>query len=143
MSDNTLEIKRVIKAPIERVFKAFTNAEDLKQWHSPMGLSTAMATSDLRVGGNYSIAMQNQKDETFTALGEYKEIDEPNKLVFSWNWKEGMKMPVDSTVTVRFTKINDDSTEIILTHEFAMPEPVEGHKKGWEGVLTKLEEYLG
>lgn len=50
-SERTLEIRRTLAAPRERVFNAWTRSEELRKWFAPGPLTTAVADVDLRVGG--------------------------------------------------------------------------------------------
>ena len=46
------------------------------------------AEVDLRVGGNYRIEMTRPDGQSHVAIGQYHEIEEPNKLVYSWRWED-------------------------------------------------------
>ena len=57
--------------------------------------------SDFRVGGSYTIAMRVDGND-HTAIGTYKEIDAPNRLVYTWDWKEEDNRMGETLVTVEF-----------------------------------------
>src|SRR3954466_9842337 len=98
MAELIVEVKKVINAPIEKAFRAWVDPEEMKQWYSPMGMTTPEASSDARKGGKYSVQMKGK--DIFNNSGEYVEFDEPNKLVFTWNDK-------DSVVTINFRRIDE------------------------------------
>ena len=78
--DATLIIKRMLKAPPELAFRAWTTAEHIQQWMRPEpGMEIPMASMDLRVGGKYRIQMQNPGGEFFTAAGEFREVQAPER----------------------------------------------------------------
>jgi uncharacterized protein YndB with AHSA1/START domain len=134
MADLVVEVKKVINAPVEKVFRAWVEPEQMKQWYSPMGMTTPEASSDNRKGGKYSVKMKGK--EIFDNGGEYLEFDEPNKLVFTWNDK-------DSIVTVNFRKLDDSKTEVSLRHVgFANEQSRSQHNEGWVGVLDNLEKHF-
>lgn len=90
MADLSLEVKRVVRAPIERVFRAWTNADELKQWHAPAGARLLKTHVDLQVGGSYGFTMQDAEGTIYEPQGEYKEIDRPHKLVMTWGGARGV-----------------------------------------------------
>jgi uncharacterized protein YndB with AHSA1/START domain len=135
MAELVVEVKKVINVPIEKAFRAWVEPAEMKQWYSPMGMTTPEASSDARKGGKYAVQMKGET-QTFTNSGEYLEFDEPNKLVFTWNDK-------DSVVTVNFKKIDENKTEVSLHHVgFANEESRAQHNDGWVGVFEKLEKHF-
>ncbi len=54
----TLRLTRTFAAPREKVFRAWTDPEELKKWFGPVGYATPMAEVDLRVGGKYQLGMR-------------------------------------------------------------------------------------
>src|SRR4029434_4215786 len=82
-------IRKRVAAPRERVFRAWTDAEQLRHWFFP-GSATGPVLQvevDLRVGGRYCIT-QYAPDGALEAMvvGTYYEVQPPVKLVFSWVW---------------------------------------------------------
>jgi len=135
-----LEVKRVVDAPIERVWEAFTDPADLKEWFAPENMTTPVAEVDLKSGGSLKITMKG-KDGEYTAVGKYKTIEPPNRLIFSWSW-EGMNEP-DMQITIMLRKIEDNKTEVILLHEdFPDEKSYKDHQKGWESTFNKLVKYF-
>ena len=73
--DATLILKRMLNAPQERAFKAWTSAEHIQQWMQPEpGMVVPLASMDLRVGGKFRIQMKTPDGEFFTAVGVFKEV---------------------------------------------------------------------
>ena len=131
----TLEVRRTFRAPRQRVFDAWTKAEELKRWHSA-GPTTVDATEvDLRVGGKWRVDMRSPEGRTYYVSGSYREIDPPNRLVYTWKWDTDL---VYSVVTVEFHDLGD-ATEIVLRHDGLMtPKARADHERGWLAGLTKL-----
>jgi uncharacterized protein YndB with AHSA1/START domain len=69
----TLEIKRLIKAPRDRVYAAWTDPAQLKQWFGPEGCQTCDLIADVRLGGEFRWDLTNSEGEKLTCLGEYRE----------------------------------------------------------------------
>ena len=84
----SLRISRLIPAPIDRVFEAWTTPEILAKWSAPEGIEHITYDLDLRVGGAYTLLMMSPEGQKHTAVGEYREIDRPNRLVYTWDWVE-------------------------------------------------------
>lgn len=139
---SAIEVRRTIRAPRQRVFDAWTKAEELKAWHAPGSLTVSLAEIDLRPGGSYRIHMREPDGKEHRVTGVYREIDPPKKLVYTWGF--GGDHPVkDSVVTLEFFE-HGDSTEVVLIHEGLAPESErEGHTKGWTSILDKLEARYG
>jgi len=138
-----INARRVLRAAPERVFQAWTRAEDLKRWFSPgPDFTVPIAEVDLRVGGRYRFGMQGPGQPLSVATGIYEEITPPARLVFTWGWEEAGPTAPSTRVTVEF-RPKDGGTEIILTHEnFADAKDRDQHAAGWEGCLNMLAQWL-
>jgi uncharacterized protein YndB with AHSA1/START domain len=134
-----LRIRRTLPAPREQVFQAFTRPELLQQWWGPQGFSLPEVSVDLRVGGRYRFGMQPPSGDLLVLQGTFKEIREPEKLVYTWAW-EGIQL--ETLVTLEFREVDGD-TEVILTQEpFPDHDSVEQHNVGWTQQLERLGDLL-
>ncbi len=132
----SLEIRRTIAAPRERVFQAWTRPEEVKKWAAPGPMTVPVAEVDLRVGGQYRIEMVAPDGARHIATGEYREVTPPARLVYTWNWENGMAR--NSIVTVEFAA-RGQSTEVILRHERLPDEDSrQRHLEGWTGCMEKF-----
>lgn len=138
-----LRLTKTISASPEDVFQAWTRPEHMRNWCCPDPTADVDVHVDLRVGGAYSIRM-GFDEGAHTAVGVYKEIDPPNRLVYTWDWKDGdHHMGVETIVTVAFTEV-DGGTQVTLTHEgFPAVEPKVGHEEGWTVCLERLASLHG
>lgn len=139
--ETTLQLKQTFAAPREKVFRAWTDSEELKKWFAPSDeYSTLITEVDLRVGGRYHLGMKPpHKDVIYIVGGTYREVRPPEKLVYTWSW-EGAEIDIGETlVTVEFRDLGG-LTEVVLTHEFFPTEKArQDHEKGWGGCLDRLE----
>ncbi|MEP7344547.1 MAG: SRPBCC domain-containing protein [Gemmatimonadaceae bacterium] len=134
----TLQVRRIIRAPRQRVFDAWTKAEELKAWHAPGPLTVSLAEIDLRPGGSYRIHMREPDGNEHRASGVYREVDAPRKVVYTWGW-DGDHPVKDSVVTIEFHE-RGDVTEVVLTHAGIVDDPERAnHEKGWIAIMDKLE----
>ena len=138
----TLNLRRIFKAPRKKVFRAWTDPEELKKWWGPEGYATPSAEVDLRVGGKYRLGMRKLPDgEIFYLSGIYREVRPPERLVYTWRW-EAQPEHGETLVTVEFREVGD-STEVVLTHErFPTETARDDHNRGWSGCLDRLAELL-
>jgi uncharacterized protein YndB with AHSA1/START domain len=133
-TSRALRVTRTIKADLQRVWDAWTQPEHLKKWACPAPHGVESVTCDFRVGGSYVLSMRVE-GKAYTAFGTYREIEEPNRLVYTWDWKEEENRMGETLVTVEFRRIGD-STEVALLHEgFAAVEAKDGHAEGWVACL--------
>ena len=145
--DVVLQMSRRYEAPRERVFDAWTSPDVLKQWWAAQPTwHGEIAEVDLRPGGRYRLGMKDPESGTVHIVnGEYKEVNRPEKVAFTWQWEGHPLEPDGSSVTlVEIEFVEDgDATEVTLTHSgFASEEISESHSHGWNGCLDSLGRYL-
>ena len=103
----SLEIKRLINAPRNRVYAAWTDPAQLKEWWGPEGVRTRNFSADARVGGKYRWDLFNQEGEEMTVYGEYRELVPGKRIVFTWQWDDDEAWKnVSSVVTVELADRN-------------------------------------
>ena len=111
-------------------------------------MSVPLAKVDLRVGGKYRIQMKKEDGEFFTAVGEFKEVKAPERLVYTWDWEKdgggtefGEVEGKTTVVTVEFFK-RGERTEMVLTHSgFATVQSRDGHANGWERITESFADF--
>ena len=139
----SLEIKRFINAPRERVYKAWTDPAQLKEWWGPEDVRTIKIDSDVRVGGKYRWELVNSEGEEMSVFGEYLELTPGRRIAFSWKWDDDENWEAhDSIVTVELSD-RDGGTEVRLIHEKLPSEASrDRHTEGWTSVLDRLENFF-
>jgi uncharacterized protein YndB with AHSA1/START domain len=128
-------VTRVVQAPCDVVFRAWTDPAQLSQWFGPAEIQCRGFTGDMRVGGAYRVHMVSPKGDHI-AFGEYRQITPNKRLQFSWQW-EKYAMP-DSLVTVDFEDLGH-ATRLTLVHE-GLPdqEDRDEHNHGWNSLIEKF-----
>jgi uncharacterized protein YndB with AHSA1/START domain len=135
-----LVVRRKIRAPLERVFEAWTTPAQLMRWWGPRGVRCIAAEVDLRVGGSYRIGNQLPDESVIWIAGEFAVVAPPRELVYSWQVTPGP--PGRERVTVRFEPREPGATEIVIVHERIESAAMRaGHEKGWEGCLDGLSTF--
>ena len=139
----SLEIKRLIKAPRDRVYAAWTDPAQMKQWFGPENVRTRDLIADARAGGKFRWDLTNSEGEEMTMLGEYRELEPGRKIVFTWQWQDDEDWENHiSIVTVELSD-RDGGTELRLRHEqLPNEESRNGHTRGWNSALDKLEKFF-
>jgi uncharacterized protein YndB with AHSA1/START domain len=135
-----LEISRVIEAPRDRVYAAWTDPEQLKQWFGPENVKTRELVADARVGGTFRWDIINSEGEEMTMRGEFRELQPDKKIVFTWQWEDDEDWKNHTSIVTVELYDRDGGTELRLTHEqLPNEESRDGHTRGWESALDKLE----
>ena len=127
MTDVTdaIVVRRTIAAPAERIFRAFTTAELLARWMSPVG--HAEVEVEPRVGGGLRVTMVGG-DIRIEHVGEFLELDPPHRLAFTWSSEHTGGVP------------DGAATDVILRHELLPASARESHAGGWGAMLDRLSE---
>ncbi|MDH3763870.1 MAG: SRPBCC domain-containing protein [Gammaproteobacteria bacterium] len=140
MSDLTVNLKKTINAPIERVFDAWLDPAMLTRFILPdPAMPQPEVENDPREGGRFTIVM-HVGDDRLPHTGTYLTVERPRRLRFSW---KSAYSPDDSTVTLDFTALDADTTRVELTHvKFLHEEARSDHEGGWGNILDKLVEVI-
>jgi uncharacterized protein YndB with AHSA1/START domain len=140
--DTTVRIERLVDAPIEVLFRAWTSREAMEHWYREQpDYHVHVAELDPRVGGSYRVEF-GPEGGTFVEAGTYLEVDAPRRLVMT-ETLEGPDGPLwaDTTVTIVLEQ-QGDKTRLVLVHEgFPTRDVRDGARGGWPGFLDRLEQY--
>ncbi len=140
MQPTALTLTRVIRAPREDVFAAWTDPEALKLWWGPGPVTCPEAHVDLREGGAYRIANLEENGSITWIEGIFERVRAPEELVYTWSVSI---VPGDPTLVRVMFLPHAEGTELVLTHErFAVEAVRDMHLQGWNGCIDKLEALL-
>ena len=126
----------MLAAPLEEVFRAWTDPDLIGEWMSPVG--TAAAEVDLRVGGRFRVVMSG-RGMVIEHTGEYLHVEPPHRLMFTWRSPYTGDEP--SVVTVALSAAAG-GTALVLTHARLPRDAVESHGQGWGEMLDRLTALL-
>ena len=131
-------ISRQIPASPERVFRAWTEPAMLAKWFfSAQYQKLAGFSADLRPGGAFKIVIEDPEDR-FCAFGEYRRVEAPHLLEFTWQWEESSIEKGVGLVTVELSA-HEDGTLLTLTHALlSSDESCKAHTQGWTSIIDRL-----
>ena len=148
MNKKELVLTRVFNAPRERVWKAWTDPKLMAQWWGPKGFTNPLCQLDLRVGGAIRVDMRWPDGRISKMGGAFREIKEPERLVFTSTAFEGDEgnPDLENLNTVTFEEENGKTKAtlhvVVIKATPAMAEALAGMETGWSMSFDKLTEFL-
>lgn len=140
VDETTLVLTRHFDAPPARVFDAWMNHDEFQAWIGVEGARCTVPLFEARVGGRYAIDLQLSNGDITPVAGEFREIEAPRRIVFTWGWNGDPKR--QSLITVTFAPRNG-GTEMTLRQEgLGSVETRDGHGAGWNSTFNKLAAHL-
>ena len=138
----TLDLTCRLPATPARVFRALTGRDQLSRWWGPSGFTSPSLDFDPRVGGSYRITMQPPDGEAFHLSGEFREVDPPVRLAYTFRWEEPDPDDQETVVTLTLRDLGE-ATELVLSQG---PFATEGrralHEQGWSESFDRLREVI-
>lgn len=138
---DTIVQEIMIEGSAERIFEALTNPHERMKWWGAEGrFQVTHFESDLRPGGKWTMQGNGMGGKPFTVVGEYREIDRPRLLVFTWlpDWYENA-----AETLVRWSlEENAGITTVRLTHSGLTSEDSRTSHRGWPQILGWLKTYV-
>jgi uncharacterized protein YndB with AHSA1/START domain len=139
---NTVRLHRILTAPPEKVFRAFTDPEAFACWLPPYGFVAKVAHMDVRIGGSYKMSFTNFTSGSSNSFGgEYVELIPNQKLKYSCVFDDP-NFPGQMYTSIELKSVIG-GTELIVSQE-GIPEiiPVEMCYLGWQESLEKLKKLV-
>ena len=139
---STIRLHRVLKAPAERVYRAFLDPAAMCKWLPPNGFTGQVHHLDARVGGTYKMSFTNfTTGSSHSFGGEYLELV-PNERIRHTDVFDSPNLPGTMTVTINFKKVFC-GTELHITQE-GVPDaiPAEACYLGWQESLALLAKVV-
>jgi uncharacterized protein YndB with AHSA1/START domain len=137
-----LRLKRVLTCPRAVVYRALTDPMKLARWWGPRGFNAPRVEFNPRVGGGYRIAMQPPDGDLFHLSGEFREVEPPARLAYTFRWDPPDPDDRETEVALSLGE-RDEGTELLLTQAgFATEARLALHEEGWTESLDRLEQML-
>jgi uncharacterized protein YndB with AHSA1/START domain len=139
VNHQTVTVRRVIDASAEEVFDAWLDAQGMREWMCPGPVTRCDATLDPRPGGQFRIVMHGP-DMTILNTGEFRVLDRPAKLQFTW---KSSRWGLEETLITIELVPREARCELVLTHErFPGDQSAAQLQGGWGRIFELLAGYL-
>lgn len=143
IADRELVVSRIIDAPRALVFKAWTQPEHVARWWGPQGFTTIFCDMDIRVGGKYRCGMRSPQGTEHWRRGVYREIVEPERIVFTFAWEDANGNPRHELLTTVTFAEHGEQTQLTLRQAvFETTEGRDDHVRGWTSCLQRFADYM-
>jgi uncharacterized protein YndB with AHSA1/START domain len=142
MPGNAVRLQRVLRAPPERIYRAFLDANAMAKWLPPHGFTSKVHELDARVGGRYRMSFTNfTTGQSHSFGGEYLELV-PNERIRHTDEFDDPNLPGTMQVTVSLRPVSC-GTELDIVQE-GIPEmiPLEACYLGWQESLALLAQLV-
>ena len=138
----SLTITRRLRASPQKVYAAWTHAENLIQWFAAQAKpGSVKADLDVRVGGRYRISFTNQDNDEYHEVGGlYREVVPDARLQFTWAWHSTPER--ESLVTIEFKPDAGGTLMIFQQEQFADQAARDNHERGWNKFFDVLERHF-
>lgn len=151
-----VEISRTFRAPIKRVWEAWSNPEIIKQWWGPESFTSPKAEMDLKQGGKFLFGMESPAGEVNWSAGSVTTLVPNKKIVLaeSFSNEQGeyispkeAGMPnwsgeYHGTITVDFNSVGEDQTKMSIRHTGIPADLHDECVEGWSSSLNKLQKLV-
>ena len=138
----TLHVERVLPAPRPLVFGMHVEPDQLERWWGPEGFTAPSIELDLRVGGGYRIAMQPPDGDHFFLSGEFRLVDPPARLAYTFRWEDPDPDDRETVVACTLRDLRDSTEMIVEQGPFATEGRRALHEQGWTESLDRLHALL-
>ena len=142
MSTNTVRLHRVLRAPPERVYRAFLDADAMAKWLPPNGFSGKVHHLDAKVGGTYKMSFTNfTSGHGHSFGGKYLELV-PNERIVHTDKFDDPNLPGEMQTTVVLKKVFCGTELNVVQEGIPSAIPVEACYLGWQESLTLLAQLV-
>ena len=142
MGDLVLEIERLLPAPSPAVYALFSVADELATWWGPDGFTVPSLTFEPRVGDAFRIEMQPPEGDAFHLTGEFREVDAPRRLAYTFVWEPPDPDDVETLVELSFTDVRGKTGVRLRQGAFETEARLELHRGGWTDGFDKLQRRM-
>jgi uncharacterized protein YndB with AHSA1/START domain len=142
---NTIRLHRVLRAPAERVYKAFIDPDAMVKWLPPHGFTGKVHSMDARVGGGYKMSFTNfGTGSSHSFGGTYLELTPHERIRHTdkFDAPPGSPMASEMMVTISLRKVMGGTELTIVQEGVPTAIPAEMCYMGWQESLTLLAQLV-
>jgi len=142
MSTNTVRLHRVLRAPPERVYRAFLDPDAMVKWLPPNGFTGKVHQSDVKVGGSYKMSFTNfTTGQSHSFGGEYVELTPHERIRYTDRFDDP-GLPGAMHVTIVLKKVSVGTELTVVQEGLPAVIPLEACYLGWQESLTLLAKLV-
>ena len=145
-ADREVLVTRLVSAPPELVFRAWTDADQVARWFAPEGYGVPSCVVDARPGGEWLLTWLTPEGTEYPNRGVYREVVPPERIIYVEYWAERDGPPHEFEVTVTLYPMGDQTALTVRTvfDSVAMREgaQTQGFEVGWGQLLDRLDALL-
>jgi uncharacterized protein YndB with AHSA1/START domain len=142
MSNNTINLHRVIRATPDKIYKAFLNADAMAKWLPPNGFTCKVHHLDAKVGGSYKMSFTNFTTGKSHSFGGTYLALKPHELIRYTDKFDDPNLPGEMQTTITLKKVSC-GTEVNIVQEGIPPAiPAEACYLGWQESLILLAKLV-
>lgn len=136
-----LELSRWFEASPERVFAAFTEPQQLRQWWGPRGFAIEEIEFDAAAGQTYRVQLRAPDGQRYAHTGVFTKVERPHRLHYTWKWIEGPLQREEMLVELRFQAEGAGTRVELRQSRFIDQASLKAHK-GWPDSFNRLQAWL-
>jgi uncharacterized protein YndB with AHSA1/START domain len=135
-------MERVLQTAPPLAFEAFSDPKELVRWWGPEGFTIPSLRFPATVGETYRIEMQPPEGDAFHLTGEFREVDPPARLVYTFAWEDPDPDDVETLVALSFRDLGESTAVALNQGPFKTEARRALHREGWTESFDKLEPLL-
>jgi uncharacterized protein YndB with AHSA1/START domain len=142
MAENTVKLHRVLRAPAQRIYRAFLDADAMAKWLPPHGFTGKVHAIKAEVGGTYKMSFTNlTTGQSHSFGGEFLELV-PNQRIRHTDKFDDPNLPGQMTTTITLKEVSVGTELTVVQEGIPAAIPVEGCYLGWQESLTLLTQLV-
>ena len=141
-STNTVRLHRVLRAPAERLYRAFLEPDAMARWLPPYGFTGKVETMDARVGGGYRMSFTNfRSGKSHFFSGTYIELTPHERIRYTDKFDDPT-LPGEMHVTVTLRSVLCGTELTVVQEGIPAAIPAEMCYLGWQESLIQLAQLV-
>ncbi len=142
MSTNTVRLHRVLRAPAERIYRAFLDPDAMAKWLPPNGFTGKVHHMDAKVGGTYKMSFTNfTSGKSHSFGGKYLQLS-PNEHLLYTDVFDDPNLPGEMKTAITLRKVSVGTEVDIVQEGIPAVIPPEACYLGWQESLTLLAKLV-